>query len=201
MRMSGLTDVQRVDLRASELAAWYLRSTSWADRAFPNESVVITVHVQGRALGVTREQYLQGLHQTYCELLAATSVRPGWGCDRDGRPSRESVCRLARMRLRDRLTDQIRRASARVDALSSDWLAVEDQDLEAPGWCDPSTGFVSLDEAATALSEVPVETRTVVLLDWAGWDGAAIAAHTGKSPAAVRKQLSRFRARSRSGCG
>lgn len=197
MRMSAFSDVHRDDARADVLAAWYLQAKSWAGRSFRDEAAAGAVRINGTVLHVTHEQYLEALFKAYSELLVTTRVRADWCCDELGRPSSESVRRLARIRLRDRLVDQIRRGAAHPAALVGDWEPLEDLMPEAPTANDPAVLRPDLDEAFSLLREASADTRLVVLLDWAGWDAPAIATHTGRSSSAVRQQLSRFRGRAR----
>ena len=193
------------DERVTYLTEWLVDELRWI--AWGADSISDVVHLDG--IGTVRiEDKESAIWSAYLELLAAFPRRPAYGLDRElGIPSRRAVRRLARMRLRDRLIDQLRRHVAETHdphvGTRANLVHLEapcDDGAEPLTWHekvgDPRTGVVRQTNARSTLSALGAQTEgvdeVIMLAPALGVEDHEIRLQTGLTRAAVRQRRSRL---------
>jgi DNA-directed RNA polymerase specialized sigma24 family protein len=166
---------------------WYLRKHAWLGRSAG------IVHIRTR-VGVFEMPVAEAedlVSDVYTALIASAHV---------GTLRSQGASALADLRLQSRALDKRRRVRRPGDDDADIVAALEDRDRAAAraGEC-PTAKLVELwDDARRRLAVTEEQTRSLLLLDAAGFTTAESARIAGLSAAATRKRLSRARTESRS---
>ena len=179
------------------LFEFWEENQTWIARRFAHVQTEerLTVVTGGGVVPCTFEEASHGLHSACDELLTASP-----GCDPSCTRSRSRLRGLAHLRFRSRTIDAARKSKRRASetAFALDALSSEERDA-----VEPSVRFgpsaIGIPEAnipvwdgLAVLLEEPRQTVDALVRAAAGEPLEQIAASHGKSPAATRKQISRF---------